>query len=134
MGTFHQTMENPLYNFNTKYWLGRSMLEAHSVRKIFVNKQEKNILGLWNQMKIEDKFVYDGKTLYDFHFDTTVPKKMLKINFLPMEDDMVWDLDSSVEYIANERVDLDFKLLHGDRAVHEAKRSIHVKVNNEEKF
>merc|ERR1719357_206465 len=132
--TLRQTMENPLYNVITTYLVGRPLLEAQSVRVIFVNKQETNILGMWNQIRIKDKFVCDGEAIYDFEYDTTVPKKMLKINFLPKNEALIWKLDSSAEYDANRGINVDFKFLHGDRLVHDEKRHLNIKVNDENKL
>merc|ERR1712121_252529 len=95
-----QTMENPLYNIITRYLLRRPMLEAQSVMKVLVNKEERTIYRLWKKMRIENKFVCDGKTMIDIEFDTTTPKKMLKIGFLPKYEDLMWKLDSLAEYEA----------------------------------
>jgi len=132
--TLRQTMENPLYNIITRYLLGRPMLEAQSVMKVLVNKAERTIYRLWKKMMIENKLVCDGKTMIDIVLDTRVPKKMLKIEFLPKYEDLIWKFDSSAEYEANRRVKVDFTILHGDRPVHEAKKLMDIKVNDENRL
>merc|ERR1712002_50914 len=129
--TLRQTMESPLYNIITRYLLRRPMLEAQSVMKVLVNKEERTIYRLWKKMRIENKFVCDGKTMIDIEFDTTTPKKMLKIGFLPKYEDLMWKLDSSAEYEAYGRVNVNIKVLHGDRPCHEDKRILDIKENDE---
>merc|ERR1719334_2505479 len=127
-------MEITLYNSITRYLLRRPMLEAQSVMKVLVNKEERTIYRLWKKMRIENKFISDGKTMIDIEFDTTTPKKMLKIGFLPKYEDLIWKMDSSAEYEANSRVNVPIKLLHGDRPCHEDKRILDIKENDENRL
>merc|ERR1712002_1330846 len=132
--TLRQTMENPLYNIITRYLLRRPMMEAQSVMKVLVNKAERTIYRLWKMMMIENKFVCDGKKMIDIEFDTMTPKKMLKIEFLPKYEDLIWKLDSSAEYDANSKVNVPVKILHGDRLVHDAQILLDIKVNDENRL
>merc|ERR1719309_966566 len=85
-------------------------------------------------MRIENKFVCDGKKMIDIEFDTTTPKKMLKIEFLPKYEDLIWKMDSSAEYDANSRVKVNVKVLHGDRPCHEDESILDIKVNDENRL
>merc|ERR1712002_1131966 len=108
--TLRQAMESPLYNIITRYLLRRPMLEAQSVMKVLVNKEERTIYRLWKKMRIENKFISDGKTMIDIEFDTTA------------------------EHEANSRVNVPIKLLHGDRLVHDCQILLDIKANNESRL
>ena len=131
--TFDQTMENPFYNMFTKFvFFGRHVEKGQEVRKIFFNKQVKNLL--MNQMKFEDKFVYDGKTWYDVKLDTTVPHMELKVHYLPMGTTEAWDMESSTQYTANHGFTMDYKIAHGDHAVNQGEWMFDIKANDANKF
>merc|ERR1712180_246850 len=74
------------------------------------------------------------KKMIDIEFDTTTPKKMLKIEFLPKYEDLIWKMDSSAEYDANSRVKVNVKVLHGDRPCHEDESILDIKVNDENRL
>ena len=131
--TFQQTKDSPFFDFNTKYLMfGREGFNTEKTRTIFFNKVQKN--KLFNQFKAEFKTTLDGKIWYNIFYDSTFPKLVSCVSWLPSHSTESWQFQGFQEDKNNGGVIIGGEIVHGDRLVHQAEAVFDVKENSAGKF